>query len=102
MKACFSSSIILSVTLPKERTNSALVFAISRPFSNSRETGILRDVPGNPGNFPGIFFDHKTSKSVPKSIQIWLFYIALTLRCLTLQLLLEIFAFPAAFIENST
>ena len=39
-----------------------LVFPISRPFSNSRETGILRGVPGNPGNSREYFLIKKPLK----------------------------------------
>ena len=38
---------------------------------------------------------------MPVSIQIWLFYISVTLGCFTLQLSLDFFAIIAAFTENS-
>ena len=79
----------------------ALVFAISRPFFQSRETGILRGVPGNPGISREIFLIKKALERVQISIQIWLFYITVTLGCLTLQLSLDFFVILTAFNETS-
>ena len=55
-----------------------VVFPISRPFFQSRETGISRVVPGNPGISREDFLIKKAPERVPISIQIWLFYITVT------------------------